>query len=362
MPEFLSLPEQIAVRIREDLLSHRKAEDRLPTISDLAKHFGVSKHSIAGAIELLTRSGFVTKRQRRGIRVTAHPPHWRVGILSELNLFDHRIGHYHRAVAGEAKRQLEAAGIETRLYIGNAMPGPGKSDTPTCPQFWTDVAAGRLSGAVLLNVPGSNAWAARCRDCPIPTVGDWSGYEVRVNTAGIITTAVRRLAEQGCRRIGLLSWIVFPDLFRNAVRDHGLFTHDDWIRNNIDPSLAGAGWEEFREIWASKERPDGLIVLDDMLFADLQIALSDLGIRVPRDLKLAVQTNRGISSPARFPATVLEIDPAEEAAHYVEFLAKRLRGEAIEKITRRLSFREIPVRSSSVAATLPARESLTSAL
>lgn len=358
-----SLPERIARKMREDILARRKPEDRLPTVVELAAQYGASKHSITNALEILSRSGLISKRQRRGIVVTSQGPRWRVGLLSELNLLDHRIGSYLRAVAAEVKSQLEILGVETRLYIGNTVPGPVKQDEPTCPQFWADVAAGRLDGAVLLDVPASVAWAGRCRGCPIPTVGDWSGYEVRINTQAIIAAAVRRLAEQGCRRLGMLSWIVSPHPFIDTVNACGLVTRDTWIRNDIEPSLRGAGWDEFREIWSSRERPDGLVVLDDMLFFDLQLAVTEAGVRVPQDLKLAVQTNRDISPPIRLPVAAFEIDPAEEAAHYVDFLMKRLRGEPIAPVTRRLSFREIPTGDGRpLSAARPARVKVSNGL
>jgi hypothetical protein len=53
----------------------------------------------------------------------------------------------------------------------------------------------------------------------------------------------------------------------------------------------------------------------------------ELGVRVPQDLQLAVQTTRDATGPLRLPATVYEIDPDEVAAAHIVLLDRRLAGE-----------------------------------
>lgn len=64
-----------------------------------------------------------------------------------------------------------------------------------------------------------------------------------------------------------------------------------------------------------------------MLFADAQLAILDLGLRVPNDLQLAVLTNRGVSPPIRLNALAFEIDPADPAGAQAEMIMQRVRGE-----------------------------------
>jgi DNA-binding LacI/PurR family transcriptional regulator len=88
-------------------------------------------------------------------------------------------------------------------------------------------------------------------------------------------------------------------------------------------------------------KPDGLVILDDMLFLDAQMAMLELGVRVPDDLRLVVQTNRGAEVPFRVPVDAIEIDPAEAAVALADAILKRVRGEALPPKPPRLSFREI---------------------
>lgn len=321
------LARHVADVLQQEIRAQYKAGDKLPTVRALCRRFDVSVNTVSMALDLLSRDGLVEKWQGSGVYVRERPPRLRIGILSELDLLDLRIGGHFRVLAGALRQQVAAAGMDPQLYVGHAEPGQA-SDEPTCPQFWTDVAAGRLAGAVMVNVPSTQAWHRRVRGCPIPAVGGMTPYTADYDKAGVMQAAVTRLAAQGCRRLGLLAWhTVTP--FREAVAAAGLTTHDAWIRNDIDPGVRGAGWDEFREVWSAREgRPDGLVILDDMLFADAQMAMFELGVQVPRDLRLAVVTTRGAWPALHLPATVYEIDVTELAAAFVGMLTKRLRGEA----------------------------------
>jgi DNA-binding LacI/PurR family transcriptional regulator len=110
----------------------------------------------------------------------------------------------------------------------------------------------------------------------------------------------------------------------------------------INPAVRGAGMEGFREIWSAPQKPDGLLILDDMLFADAQLAIMEMGVRVPDELRLVVLTTRNASPTLRLPLTAFETDPAEMAAELVALLRQQLAGELPKPVSRILPFREIP--------------------
>lgn len=315
-----------------------KTGEKLPGMHELRRRYGVSINTIGAALDILASQGLVEKRRGSGVYVSDRANRRRIGILSELDLFDPRISPYWRSLAGALKTQLEAAGHAPQLYIGNAEPGPGASDEPTCPRFWEDAAAGKLDGAVIIDAPWTAAWHRRVQTCPIPVVTAMTGFDVPPDFAGIVDAAIRRLTSRGCRRIGLLAWHT-EDIFRKAVAAHGVETRDAWIRTATDPALRGSGWEEFRDIWASPEKPDALVILDDMLCADAQLAIMELGVRVPQDLQLAVLTICNASPAIRLPAVTFEIDPAEAADQYVGAVMRLLRGE-LPVTAKPISWRE----------------------
>ena len=357
MPEHPHSPlsQKVADRLAALIRSNHRPGDRLPTVIELAVQHGVSKHTISMALEILARHGLITKSRRNGVCVAARNDRpQRIGILSELDLLDPRTSPYFRAVANALRARLAELDFDPQLYVGHAEPGPGKSDEPTCPQFWTDVKDGKLAGGVILDTPATGPWYYRLQDCPVPLVGPLTNYDVELDFDGITAAAVRRLADQGCRRLGLLSWPGVEPFLR-AVCAHGLIARDGWIRSGLDPAVRGAGWEEFREIWKTPgDKPDGLVVLDDMLYADAQLAILELGVRVPQDLRIVTLTNRAASPLIRLPVSAFEVDPAERAAGLVDLLQQRLSGALKTPVIRRLSFREVTVDGVAPAAPVAA--------
>lgn len=344
-----SLPSDIASQLRNEITAKNRPGDRLPTVLDMARRFDVSKHTISTALDILFREGVIEKWPGSGVYVAEHKKAWRVGVVSELNVFDLRISHYFRSLMGAVNLRLREHGVVPLLYCGSQVGVPESPDTPTCPEFWADVDARRLDGGVIIDVQANDYWWRRAHRCPVPLVGAMTDFSTRVDQAGILRAAVRRLVANGCRRLGLMSWHS-EELFRQAVAECGLDTSDRWIRSDINPIQRGAGWDEFREIWLTAgEKPDGLVILDDLLYLDAQAAITELGVRVPADLQLAVQTNRGSHMPLVVPVTALEIDPAASAAALVDLLLKRLRGETLPPTSVDIDFHEVqPQRPAQV--------------
>lgn len=342
---YAGITDQIATQLRTEFSREYEDGSRLPTVLELAGRFDVSTNTIGKVLDTLAREGLITKRRGRGVHVTRQQRRYRIGLLSELDLLHPRTGYYFRGVASALQAELRKRGAESLLYSGHHLPSSEPPDTPTCPQFWTDAAARRLDGGVVVAAPYTPPWLERFRSSPIPLVGSIVGHGPDTDTAGIVAATVRRLAARGARRIGLMTWTeeaVVP--FRREVAAYGLTTDDAWISHAFNPGQAGAGWDEFREIWRrTSARPDGLVIMDDMLFLDAQMAMFELGVRVPDELRLAVQTNRGAALPIRVPLDAFEIDPAEAAAALAEAVLKLVRGEPLPPKPPTLSFREMEV-------------------
>ncbi len=343
LPGTPSRHDRVAAVLREMIQSELKPGDPLPSVRDLMKALGVSMPTVRAGQAILASEGLLEVRQGRGVFVAEHASRWRIGILSELDLLHPRTGHYFRALASEVTTRLIEAGLTPELYNGKYL-GMDPQDEPTCPRFWIDVEAERLDGAVIVDLPHTTAWEKRLEESPIPLVGSYTDLTTCTDSESIVSLAARRLAEQGCRRVALITWELnrVLDPFLRTVSDTGMMTSEAWIRGNLDPAVPGGGWDEFREVWtATDEKPDGLIVLDDMLFQDAQLAIFELGIQVPEDLRIAVQTNRGSEVTVRMPVTAIEVDPAEAAQFLADSLIKRLRGELLPPTTCTLSFREL---------------------
>jgi DNA-binding LacI/PurR family transcriptional regulator len=170
---------------------------------------------------------------------------------------------------------------------------------------------------------------------------------------------VRHLIGQGCRRIAMLSFAPGAGevALKNALAECGLDYRAEWVRHDLHPMLSGAGWDEFREIWmARREKPDGLVVADDVLFDEARIAIQEMGVRVPEQLRIVTHANKGAVRRYPFPVTEIQLDPEQYAEALGGMLLKRLSGEAVEPSTVTLPFEMVearPVAATVEAAPLP---------
>jgi DNA-binding LacI/PurR family transcriptional regulator len=294
----------------------------------------VSVLTVRAAQEKLTREGLLEIRHGSGVYVAGRPVQSRcVGIYTALDILQPRTSSFNTLMPRALRRFLRQNGFEAGIYIGDLQAGE-REDSPSDLRFVADVAAGRLDGVALLNAPNSTGWAEWVARLQIPAVGAHTPYGVEVSYDAMVREGVKRLHAQGCRRIAMLSWYWALDGLRQPLRDAlaslHLAYHPEWVRRDLHPMLSGAGWEEFREMWtARREKPDGLLVADDMLFSEVQIAVQELGIRVPDQLRIVTHANKGADRRYSFPVTLAQFDPERYAELLGEMLLKRLRGEAV---------------------------------
>jgi DNA-binding LacI/PurR family transcriptional regulator len=149
--------------------------------------------------------------------------------------------------------------------------------------------------------------------------------------------ATRRLLDAGRCRIALLRWAqtnqsveADPDLavFRAVLAERGASFQPGWVRGDIHPNRPGSGWAEFREIWTARtERPDALIVADEVLMQSAVPAILATGTNVPQELQIVTHATRGSDTVYPFPVWALEVDPDEVAQQMGTMLLQRLRGQ-----------------------------------
>jgi LacI family transcriptional regulator len=175
---------------------------------------------------------------------------------------------------------------------------------------------------------------------------------LRVNHdhAEMVRLAVEYLVGQGRRRIGLLesgdphhfaAEHPVRDLFRKELARHGLAFREEWYRGDLHACWPGAGWEEFREIWQTEEKPDALFIADDVLAQDVALALVEMGLRVPRDLEVVAHANQGSEVRFPFPVALVENDPDAHAKGLVDMALALLRDPAAPVTPPTLSCRLI---------------------
>ncbi len=327
-----SLVDQVANHLREGFLRQALPGTRLVSVRNLASALGVSVLTVRSAQEKLTREGLLEIRHGSGVYVAAHsvPSRW-IGIYTALDILSPRTSSFHTLMPRALRQFLRSHGFRAEIYLGDVQPDE-KEEGPGNLRFCADVDEGRLQGLVIVNAPVTDGWDAWVDALRIPAVGSCTPYWVAPAYDDMVCQSVRHLYKEGCRRIALLSWsnTALKKPLCETLAELGLNYHPEWTRSDLHPMHSGAGWEEFREIWAdSREKPDGLVVTDDVLFDEVQIAIQEIGIRVPDQLRIVAYANKGSDKRYPFPVTVAQADPEHFAEALGGMLLKRMRGEQV---------------------------------
>ena len=236
----------------------------------------------------------------------------------------------YRELARETIQTLRARGFSPRLYSGTLVSGEDATRA-TCPEFLDDVASGHLSAAVVLNAPSTEDMYWQVQRLAVPAVGALTAYAPEHSNATMIAPGLAALRERGVQRVALVAWDLTHEApqFRRLVDALGMTTRPEWQRGEFHPACPGSGWEAFRELWlAGREHPDGLLIADYLLFADVACAIRELGLAVPARLQVATHAvGPAPAGRAPFPHVRIEFQPADHAAALVDLLEQRLGGQ-----------------------------------
>ncbi len=330
----------LAERLREQIRRELRPGDSLASVRELVRQWGVSVAVVRSAQALLCQEGLLEVRHGAGAVVTERAGQRRVVLYSELDLLHLRVPSFHAMLVRELRDRFEREGIQTEFLMGRTQPGETIQE-PTCPAFVEGLRDRSFDGVVLVDRPVTGSWDRLVRDATMPMVGAGTPYAVDYDYQEFVTEGVRQLACQGAERLAMLSWAqgAYEGNFAEAVAAFHLETRPGWLRHDLHPQLAGAGWEEFREVWAAHpEKPDGLLVCDDVLFGEAAIAIAELGIGIPEQLRIV--SHRTAGNPARypFPVTWIEFEPAKAAEVLAEMMMQRLEDTELPPCKVKLPF------------------------
>jgi len=104
-----SLADRITTTLRLERATDFKPGDKLSGMHALRQRVGVSINTIGAALDILASEGLLDKRRGSGVYVSDRVGRLRIGILSQLDLFDPGAGEKARlSVIGD--RQTRSPG------------------------------------------------------------------------------------------------------------------------------------------------------------------------------------------------------------------------------------------------------------
>jgi len=309
------------------------AQAKLPTQDELSSTLGFCHNTLTPAMNLLVDAGMLLRRRRVGtIMVNPHAVPaglWRVAI--PYATFDGKARHQFATILCHyLQEHLQKRGCVVRHYLRKAAHA---EEIPHAldhfGQLAVDVAGGKLD-AILTPAffSAASSQVAAAHGVSLCHVGSWQETPLRVvlDTDDLLLRGVRHLHAAGCRRIGLLYQENLTTVIRTLLQTfrQALAAHDSAAAGDLLPAadtlIDGAAIASRLLATPADQRPDGIIVLDDVLASGFAAALN----RTAYSPALVVQTNRQIPLFFPLPTTRFEYNIDRLAARGADLVEQRL--------------------------------------
>jgi DNA-binding LacI/PurR family transcriptional regulator len=354
----LTVHEQIAAILRAEVQTEFGAGDRFPSQTELANRFGTSQNTVREAIGVLVQEGLLERRKGSGTFVSDPRLSRAVGVLIELDIFHPATSFFFQRVVQLVRGFFQTRGYATRLYVGHTPPGGPQPERPTCEELVEDLERHRLLGLAVVGTGTRTAWAEEICARGVPVVDDKAASSP--NTAAghqeLVEAGTRYLVRQGRRNLAFLDWGDpagsghSGQRFARVLAELELPFRREWCLVRAQENLLHNGWQAFQELWAREERPDGIIVADDMLFYSMLPAVLQQGVAVPEELLVVTHTTKGDPRPIHVPVARLEVDPVAFADSIGEALLRRMAGQSPAGVQRRREWRLVPLSAEAMPA------------
>jgi DNA-binding LacI/PurR family transcriptional regulator len=313
---------------------------KLPTMQQLCDSLGVSVVTLNRALSELEGQNIIQRKHGVGIFVSPRLNQRTIGLVYDRDIFQAGTSPFCGLLVEAARTRAASSSEKFSFYLAI----PSKEGFPVHDDLVEDARARRLHGILFAGESNPQAveWLLR-QDIPLVAVAytPIAPWRVKIDWPEFVHLGVASLAKQGCKKIAL--WIPVGvglgratgedsfaelDAFRKALKKAGLPFQPArvWENENlvIDPVPGRApmtnqeqGFRAASDVFGPNsketERPDGIVILDDMMTRGAVVALGQFNVQPGQDVKIATHTNRGSTVLMGYEEnlTLIEIDPDE---------------------------------------------------
>lgn len=339
-----------------------------PTISDIARHAGVSTGAVSYA---LSGQAGVSSATRARIIAIADEIGWRPSIAARTVA-----GSRAHAVALVLARSAATLGVEPffmRFIAGLESELSGRrtalllqlvesheAGVAAIRHWW---AEGRIDGVILTDLWQDDVRLPVLEDLQIPAVlvghprADSSAPAVWSDDVAAVDQVVDHLVGLGHRRIARVAGLPALDhtharieAFRRAMERHGLESTDIVVTDYS----AEEGAQATRDLLSRPDRPTAITLDNDVMAVAALAVARELGVAVPEELSIVAGDDSQLCVLVHPELTALSRDVAAYGAHAARTLLARIDGQDPPDLQDATS--ELVVRGSSGPAPAEAQD------
>jgi DNA-binding LacI/PurR family transcriptional regulator len=309
-----------------------------PSIREVAREAGVSvttvSHALNGkgrldgstrerVVEVARRMGYHPNRNARGLRSGRTDT---IALLLPLPP-----GRRRQPVEIDFYLELLTASVDAAFQHDQAL-----VQLPPL-QTADDLRRFALDGGIVVDPVRDDPRVAMFDELELPlvTLGDHDArpddrWTVIADSAGTAHAMCDHMAEQGARRIGMLTvdidWSWFTDgieAYRGWCAEHG---QEPILalakRDKLETSMRAA----VAELLDRPAPPDGVFVPPQWLASGLLTVAGERGIDVPGDMLIGVGVDSGLARGSQPPLTAVDLDAPKMAREAVALLMQQING------------------------------------
>ena len=296
--------------------------NKLPTVREICKSLRISAVTAENVLSGLEQDEVIIRRHGSGIYVSPRLYQQNVALVFGRNAFNPGPATFCGMIVERSQQRAQSHNETFSFFIDTGHDSTDDS-VPVHSDLASALAKGRIDG-MLLVARHSKLQETWLRSQNVPLVSFDGGIKPPVGPSAVafdmeatVTLAVKELVSRGCRRLALIGTSnASVEAFRSSLISHGLPADTAGVVTPFtDASPTSDRTQLGRQAMQllAGAKPDGVIVLDDMLASGVVIELRERGFTIGQDVLLASHVNRAAPTLASVMDQIiaLEVDPDE---------------------------------------------------
>ncbi len=316
------------------------AGQRLPTHVMIEKEFRSTPPTVAKALEVLKRDGFIRAEAGRGMYVASRPPHQHHYALVMGDAAASHLTQFYVALRNEAAR-FQSAGRRFSIFYDIR----NHSDGEDYQRLLGSIRARQLAGLIFSEAPFLLMGSPILEEPGIPRVAISSKAvfagvpAVYPNQDDFIPKALDYLSSRGRKRVAVITAVTmaqhqpFIEGLTRAAAERGMTCPPHWIHAVHASETRWAAHHVARLLMDLREPPDALMILDDNVVEQATAGLAASNLQIPRDIDVVAHTNFPWPTPAAVPVRRLGYDITTLLGMCVDRIDALRRGEQPRALT-----------------------------
>ncbi|MCC6580682.1 MAG: GntR family transcriptional regulator [Phycisphaeraceae bacterium] len=327
--------------------------ERLPSTQVLAKHWNTDVRTVHFAMLPLVRQGLLTRVSRVGTFVRRREAKLsRIAIYMKGEQFGAMDGPLHLALMAELQKLMRERDIQPDIWID---PRPLDERHMVWPALEQAIQERRIHALIVPQAsPDIMSWIP---GLSVPVAVFASGedpFMVNLDNRQAAILGIQALRDQGCRSVSLMigaksrnaldpsgrthALAPFLQQFDLSAEEAQLVTRSEWMMyygpipgtaTSVD--YEAFGYEAFRRLWSMPHRPDGLLLIDNVIAKGVIAAMLQLQVE-PEQLKVVTTKLAHVRLFSPVPITCILVDDRAIAEALLTQVEKQFNGEPCQTI------------------------------